>query len=448
MKTGKKAGKKIVLSVSVFLLAGALVWKTGDNIAQENRIPKVEVTLEDTTLEEIHDGDKKVRYEAACVSVTDPEQGDLLTDYHVEIRGRGNSSWKMPKKSYQLHFGRETELLGMDPAEKWVLIANYADASLMRNKLMYDLAGEMMDYVPESRYVDLWVDGEYLGNYLLCEKVETGVGRVDLKDERGLLIEIDNIYYYEEARQFQGPASGSHFTLKDAVNEAYADEAFAEFEVFIGQLEHLLYAEEKDWNQISQMIDVESFVEYYYIEEMAENSDSCRTSLYMYWDGSDDRLHMGPVWDFDKAVGYSMRGKYGGNTQNDYVRNIQDYMGEGKDLTWYTELFKIPEFCEAAREIYEVKIHEVFGKAGELLEQYREQISASAENNFLRWDITEIPKTCDHEPYMYENWGEAVDGLKQWVEERIEYMETSLLTKEGSFGMMHSNEIRKCVDEE
>lgn len=417
-----KAGKRIALLASALLFVGAAGWKSGKYAERENGIPKVEITLDGTSLEEINDGDKKVRYGGACVSITDPEQGILLTDHRAVVRGRGNSSWKMPKKSYQFWLDRETELLGMDAAEKWVLIANYADASLMRNKLIYDLAGEMMEYVPDSCYVNLWFNGEYLGSYLLCEKVEIDSGRVDLTDEKGILVEVDNIYHYEEERQFQGPASGSHFVLKDAANERYAEEAFGEFETFIGRLEQLLYAEEKDWEQISQMIDVESFVKYYYIEEMAENSDSCRTSLYMYRDGADDRLHMGPVWDFDKAVGYSMRGKYGGNTGNDYVSNIQDYMGEGKDLTWYTELFKIPEFCKAAQEIYRDQICEVFGEAGGLIEQYRSQIRNSAEANFARWEITEIPEECDHEPYLYEDWEEAVDGLKQWVEERILYL--------------------------
>lgn len=79
------------------------------------------------------------------------------------------------------------------------------------------------------------------------------------------------------------------------------------------RFEDLLYAEDKDWDQISSMIDVDSFVAFYLLEEFSENPDSCRTSLYMYQDGPNDVLHMGPVWDFDKALGYAQKKKYGGD---------------------------------------------------------------------------------------------------------------------------------------
>lgn len=389
--------------------------------AADNGIPKIEISLADITLDELCEGDKDARYGNTHVTVFDPGGGQSYTDLAVEIKGRGNSSWKMPKRSWQLKFSKRTGFAGMEEAKKWLLIANYADASLMRNRLMYDMAGELMSFAPDSQFVDLWIDGEYQGNYLLCEKVEIGEGRVDLKDDRGLLVELDNIYWYE-SDYFKSQVSGSCFSLKDAVNELAAEEAFAEFEDFINQFESLLYAEDKDWEQISSMIDVDSFVKYYYIQELAENSDSCRTSVYMYRDGPDDKLHMGPVWDFDKAVGYSMRGKYGGDPSNEYVKNIEEYMGTGKDSTWWTELFKIPEFCEEAQRIYQEQIQQVFSDADLFIEQYREEIRASAESNFQLWDITEIPEVCDHEPYLYETWEDAVDGLSDWVEERTDFL--------------------------
>ena len=99
----------------------------------------------------------------------------------------------------------------------------------------------------------------------------------------------------------------------------------------MSRFEDLLYAEDKDWDQISSMIDVDSFVAFYLLEEFSENPDSCRTSLYMYQDGPNDVLHMGPVWDFDKALGYAQKKKYGGDPKRDYVSQIQEYMGTEKD---------------------------------------------------------------------------------------------------------------------
>lgn len=386
-----------------------------------DQLPQMEILLSDTSLDELCEGDKDIRYSGNQVIISSPDGRTLYTDQAVELKGRGNSSWKMPKRSFQIKFSQKTGLFGMTEARKWLLIANYADASLMRNRLIYDMAGEFMEFAPDSQFVDLWIDGEYQGNYLLCEKVEIGEGRVDLKNEKGILVELDNIYWYEEI-QFQSQLSGTHFTLKDTVNEFYAEEAFSEFEDYVNSFESLLYAEEKDWEQISAMIDVDSFVKYYYIQELAENSDSCRTSVYMYKDGPDDLLHLGPVWDFDKAVGYSMRKKYGGDAAVSYVNNIEEYMGVGKDHTWWTELFKIPEFQDEARRIYQEQIQAVFSRADLFIEQYQEEIRVSANANFQLWDITEIPMSCDHEPYMYETWDEAAEGLRDWIGERIDFL--------------------------
>lgn len=392
-------------------------------------LPSIEITLADASLEELNEGTKDIVYGGTKIAIQDPALGTVYTDSCAEIRGRGNSSWKMPKKSYQIKFSSKKSLFGMDAAKKWLLISNYADASLMRNKLIYDLAGQMMDYVPRSCYVDLWINGTYLGNYLLCEKIEVGAGRVDLKNEKGLLVEIDNFYFYEAEEQFQSRISGTHFILKDSKSDdlsketSAARDSFREFEDFINRFEELLYADEKDWEQISDMIDTDSFIKYYFLEELAANPDSCRTSLYMYRDGPNDILHMGPVWDFDKALGYSTRQKYGGNPTADYVRDIEEYMGTEKNVTWYTELFKIPEFQEAAERLYHEQIEEVFSTAGSRIDSYRSELWASAKRNYRTWNISDIPVNSDHDPYEYTSWEESVDGLKQWVEERTASME-------------------------
>lgn len=417
----------VLLIGSCFLLMIGTVNANGDRILEDS-LPVLEISLKDITIEELHTESKDNRYTDSQVTVRDPQSGNHYTISGVEVKGRGNSSWKMPKRSYQIKFEQDISLLNMEPAKSWLLIANYADASLMRNKLMYDLAGEMMDYVQESCYVDLWIEGEYLGNYLLCEKVQVSDGRVALKDNDGLLVEVDNIYFYESEERFQSPISGSHFILKDSKandlekEDSAAREAFAEFESYIQQFESLLYAEEKEWSAIRELIDVESFVKYYFIEELAENSDSCRTSIYMYKDGAEDQLHMGPVWDFDKAVGYSQRGKYGGDTDADYVANIQEYMGNTKELTWYMELFKIPEFQEEAHRIYQEQIKEIFSTTGEKINTYQSEIQDSANRNYERWDISGIPEVCDHDPYRYTNWEDSVEDLKIWTEERVTYL--------------------------
>ena len=103
--------------------------------------------------------------------------------YHgaTEIRGRGNFTWNLPKKPYKLKLDSSTDLFGMGKSKHWVLLANHEDWSLMRSKLAYDFSGALgMPYM-ESLFVDVILNGKYVGNYQFCEQVKLSAGRVDIE---------------------------------------------------------------------------------------------------------------------------------------------------------------------------------------------------------------------------------------------------------------------------
>lgn len=336
---------------------------------------------------------------------------------------------KCPGEVIRSSFHKRDSVLGMPPAKKWLLISNYADASMMRNKLMYDLAGQMMDFAPQAEFADVWIDDEYKGTYLVCQRLATGKTSMNLKSEEGILAEVDTFYWYDTEYRFSSEYSPAVFTLKDACaddlgkEDSIAEKSFADFENYVRRFEDLLYAEDKDWDQISSMIDVDSFVAFYLLEEFSENPDSCRTSLYMYQDGPNDVLHMGPVWDFDKALGYAQKKKYGGDPKRDYVSQIQEYMGTEKDCTWYMELMKIPEFQDAVQECYQTTARDVFLTSEQLIEDYRHRIAKSAEYTESIWPVAEIAENCGHDPVQFSCWNDAVDYLKNWTKKRIQYFD-------------------------
>lgn len=300
---------------------------------------------------------------------------------------------------------------------------------MMRNKLMYDLAGQMMDFAPQAKFADVWIDDEYKGTYLVCQRLATGKTSMNLKSEEGILAEVDTFYWYDTEYRFSSEYSPAVFTLKDACaddlgkEDSIAEKSFADFENYVRRFEDLLYAEDKDWDQISSMIDVDSFVAFYLLEEFSENPDSCRTSLYMYQDGPNDVLHMGPVWDFDKALGYAQKKKYGGDPKRDYVSQIQEYMGTEKDCTWYMELMKIPEFQDAVQECYQTTARDVFLTSEQLIEDYRHRIAKSAEYTESIWPVAEIAENCGHDPVQFSCWNDAVNYLKNWTKKRIQYFD-------------------------
>lgn len=419
----KKHIRRLLLinAILIFICAGLITRDSSED--PEMDLPAIHISLNDCTLEEIHDGATGIPYEGNTLDLDGKEYTN------VRVKGRGNSSWKMPRRSYQIKLPSRDSVLGMPPAKKWLLISNYADASLMRNKLMYDLAAQIMDFAPQSEFADLWIDGDYRGVYLVCQRIATGKTSLNLKSEQGILAEIDTFYWHDADSYFKSNYSPAVFTLKDSPaddmekEDSLARKSFSDFEDYVRRFEDLLYAEEKDWEQISSMMDVESFLSFYLLEEFSENPDSCRTSLYMYQDGPNDVLHMGPVWDFDKALGYAQKGKYGGNPERDYVSNIQEYMGTENDCTWYTELMKIPEFQDAVQTYYQNTGRDILLSSRQLIEDYRHRIKKSAEHAESIWPVSQIAENCGHDPVQFSTWEESVDYLNSWTQKRIQYFD-------------------------
>ena len=318
-------------------------------VVLQSSIPSVYVNLERTTLAAIH-ADKNTKHPGNSVYIMDPAGTyDLSVMGTVEIKGRGNSSWReYEKKGYQLKFDYKTSVLGMAEAEKWVLLANASDDSLMRNQIASRLAKKLdMAFAASFGYVDLWMDGEYLGTYLLGEKVEPGSSRLNLKNLSGALFEHDVEFYQEEEYRFVSKTLNRPFVLKEIVDERWTRirPALTNFEASVDALMQYLYrtpSEKVTLADLSQMIDVDSFVKYYLINEYTLNRESFATSFFWYQDGPEDVLHLGPVWDFDTSMG------------NDGEPNTAYY---GDNHVMFRYLMASPAFYERTIQLLEVYLH-------------------------------------------------------------------------------------------
>ena len=396
----------------------------------QTNLTSISISLKDTTLEELNSGSKDIKYKGNSLTLktANNEEYDIIDD-NVELKGRGNFTWTLPKKAYQFKLSSKENVLGMGKSKTWILLANYADNSLLRNKLTFVITKEIgLDYTGESNFVDLWIDGYYQGNYLLTEKVQVGDNRVELNDDNGLIVELDNNYYASEKNYFQSNISGSHFVLKDSIADdegeanSISEKSFKEFENYLNEFETYLYDENKDWDKISSMIDVESFIKYYFIQEFTENPDGARSSSYMYKDGTNDVLHMGPVWDFDLALASCDKDNWGGNPEYDYIKNIKKYMEASLD--WYTQLFKIPEFREEVSKIYNNEIKDILETATQKINDYEEELKISSDMNFKKWQT--LGKENAFGSYrghkIKDTYKEEVKYLYDWVSERINYL--------------------------
>ncbi len=334
---------------------------------QEN-VPDIRITIDSGySLDTIHnDKEAKIRTKVS-VSGSWDESFDF-SSLGAELKTRGNSTFLMPKKPYQIKFDSKTDMFGMGKAKKWVLLANYVDGSFVRNKIIFDLCENIgMPYTIKSVFVNLYIDGNYLGVYQLCEKVEIGDSRVPLTDDFGVIAEMDAATRLEgEDFYFYSDITGKPFVYKE-YNTDFEDDPAEDvaavrefFEGRINALETELYSLENDWEKLSSLIDIDSVIKFYFINEFCMNADACFASTYFYIDGKDDILHMGPAWDYDRCFGYyDYDGGYVQDTDEDFMKNITDCT-DTQRVEWYKMFFQYPEFVKRANELYSDVIKEEF----------------------------------------------------------------------------------------
>ena len=419
----------LVLIVGVGLVAKVVIEAQlrDETLARfpDNRAPRMNITLNDVTFEEVNSGSKEVKYEGNRLALY--ESGDMREFDNVEIKGRGNGTWVQEKKPYQIKFSEKVDLFGLGKARKWVLLANAMDATNLRTKAAFyleDLLG--MKYKFEGRFVELYIDEEYEGLYYLTHAVEIGKSVVDLRDPMGVLMELDNLYYWEE--DYRESGNGDHLVLKDAVSDANKEIARKEFMLDYDEFEKVVA--EKDYEKVKELVDVESFAQYYLLSEFSVNPDAYWTSFYMYKDGVEDKIHVGPGWDFDLAFANGWWGNWMGEefyspertmirkgellTQEEY-----EEMNLGGEIDWYAwsrglsrimfDMMEMPEFRGEVRRQYEMKMSNKVDELGGKILEWTEEIEG------LTWR--------DAEKWQKGDYREDAKKMAEWIKKRSKFFE-------------------------
>lgn len=127
----------------------------------------------------------KEDYVQAKLTIESCDQSECMVDTKIEIKGWGNSTGSMAKKPYQIKFNSKTKLLNMDAkAKNWVLLANYADKTLIRNAVTPEVGRFVgMGYTPPVRFIDVILNGEYLGSYTATDQTEVEKDRIPAEEQ-------------------------------------------------------------------------------------------------------------------------------------------------------------------------------------------------------------------------------------------------------------------------
>lgn len=332
----------------------------------------------------------------------------------LEIKGRGNSTWGYEKKPYRLKFSKKISLLGESEDKSWVLLANYLDKSFLRNRLAFYLGSiSNLDYTPSTHFVELMLNGRYNGTYELTEKIKVSENRVNVGKD-GFLVEIDALASKEpDAVYFTTEHIDQPVNIKEP-EVVVDDENYTYIKDFVCKAEKALYSDnftdpENGWQKY---LDMDSFVEWYLINEISRNNDAWRWSSTFLHLKRGGKLMMGPIWDFDRSFG---------NAEEFDNHNTEGFWLN--DMGWYGRLFLDPVFVAKVKERFAFYFnHKV--ELLQLINTEAQYLHYSMIENNSKWNT--LYNYISPNQNIWGNYSNEVQDLKIWINDRLEWLNASL----------------------
>ncbi len=402
------------------------------SIMQSRNLPAIFISTANKTMQYIH-SEKDNTEPGSLVCIRADGNIDCMGTLD-KIKMHGNTSLMCLKKTYQINFEKEANLLGMGSAKHWILQANAYDKSYLRNKLAYDLARQLgLPYGVEAEFADVYLNQEYAGCYLICEKVEAGRNRVDIpipqrdanrdsadiveeqdrryyvfpektQDAEGYLIEANNkIVSSDEGRIAQ---EDCYFTVESGIYEIKSPKEAIESEVvyltdFMENVEKLVAesvsgASRNVWERY---IDLDSFAAMYLMDLITNEVDANDYSTFYYI--LQGKIYAGPAWDYDRAFGNEERNLY--INVNGFPNGLCEELAKNKEFRKYvTDMFNQQAFLNAEHPILRY------------LEEAELFLQKSVQMNEIRWE-----NDAERLNYSYNAFAEEVSYLKYYYRERL-----------------------------
>ena len=346
------------------------------------------------------------------VGNTATSMNGILTESNVKFMAVGSIAWyqsrihtsiQLGKNEFDLIFNTDQSLLDSPNGKTWSLYTNKGDKTMLHTRTAFDLS-EMsaLEYTPRFHHVNFMLNGRYYGTYLLGEDLEVSKGRVNVGAD-GFLMGVGsdisgvtfNTSYLEKPVSIIAPKASQSQAALDYLSS------------FVSSAESALFSTDftntaSGWQKY---LDIDSFVDWYLINEIAKNSNGAFKKNCMMNLVRGGKLKMGPVWDFDSAFNT-------GSSYNGFVV---------KNSTWYARLFKDPAFVSKVKERYGY----FYTHKNDIINQ----ISANAEylkyaiqedNN--KWNtFTSSANSGDRAWALYQS---TVFSMENWLNSRMDWLKT------------------------
>lgn len=352
------------------------------------QMPVLYIDVRSGNMDYIHH--EKGNEETGSMRLYDDTGKLLCSDALQKIKGRGNTTWFADKKPYNLVLSTEKNLLGLGKAQRWILLAEgFTDSINIRNKIVYDFAASAgLAYSPECRWVELYLNGEYAGLYLLSERNEVHENRVDISGDGHFLVSLEFKYRLQEAgHPYICTDTGQTLRIHSMqLNNWELDSIWQSVENALTSENGIDPVSGKSWKDL---IDMDSWARKYLLEEMFGNGDGGSLSQFFYRRGNDPegKIYAGPVWDYDMAMGgYDVWLKH--YTNYFVMDRLEKEKGYGNP--WFQSLYRKPEFRSLVEELYETEFLPLMERLqSEGLDAYYEYAEDAHRSDGIRWGTDE-----------------------------------------------------------
>lgn len=331
---------------------------------------------------------------------------DPMVEVGGQIRLRGNSTYKYPKKPYRIKFAQKQSLFGLDKAKSWVLLADWLDPSTLHNYAALTLAGssESFDFVPTPHKVNLYLNGEYAGVYTLCEQVQENEGRLDLEIEIKRSMRELSDYNFLICMNYNAPEKPGaeegvtyfyldncerYFELEYPTREDFPSDE--QFSFFMNALQDYMWdivdaCRQSDRPTLTKNVDMDTLIDFFIIDQIMGERDHHWKSVFMYYRGADGdaKLHFGPPWDYD----FCMFTEWTSEPNREY--DLFNEFNPAEAGIFFRPLLNNSYFNRKVRKRYEDHFSAVLEEVIAQVESQAEAMPASLQMNQDTW-YTDTP---------------------------------------------------------
>jgi hypothetical protein len=341
----------------------------------------------------------------------------ILDNYNgtARIRGRGNSSWLWyDKKPYRIKLDASSRILGLKSNSDWVLLANYRDPTDLMNVFGFEISSRLgLPYTNHSRFVEVTLNGDYIGLYQLTEQIEQGGNRVPIDELNGVLISLDLDDGPELSPGAGNNFSSSLFELPVSVKypEAPTSDQLIAIRYDFAKLEDAI--NNYDYDAVAELMDIPSFINYMIVQELVYNVEvAAPRSIFMFKDAG-GKYVWGPVWDFDAGFDFD----WGTMTTGHNFFNAQELV-LGTDpgfhprvSNFFTQMFRNNRFVQEYKARWAIVEDQIFNDTWEVMEKYEVGLKDALARDFKRWPID-------------KNFTTETNRMENWLSDRVTYLGT------------------------